>query len=374
MKKINPIVVAVLLASCGYEPNPDAPFVIRARDPAAGDGFGRALALSPDGERLAVAASAGGGRVHVYQRGSGSSWTHIQEIAGGEDDGLGADLKLSSDGTVLAVTKAQHLSLGILDGVGLAQARWTWLEPDSDSTALGPIGLAGDGNTLVAGDPQSEVVHAFTRASVADSMWASTLVMPERAVAQFGATVALSGGGDVLAVGSAVDHSVHMFESEGGVFTFVAELALESDASGLGWPLALSGNGDLLLVGAPGEVNEAGGFYLFNRAEGGWSLMAHAVLVPEQAGTRLGASVGVSHLGDVLALGGPYHPDSAGVQTLIQNGPNWELAHWIMPPSVPAIGPSGFGGSLAISSSGTVIAIGAAAANDDEGLAYVYEI
>src|SRR6266705_2462246 len=114
---------SMLLNSCGGVPEDVSPIsglqaYVKASNTGAADDFGFAVALSSDGNTLAVGApgeaSAGietdnsapsAGAVYVYTR-SGTTWTqraYIKASNPGAGDQFGTSVALSSDGITLAV-------------------------------------------------------------------------------------------------------------------------------------------------------------------------------------------------------------------------------------------------------------------------------
>jgi len=133
---------------------------------AGGDYFGRSIALSSDGNRLAVGASwssineDNAGYVRIYQW-SGTAWKPLGPSIDGQAAGdfLGNSVSLTSDGNRLAVSA---MAYGYRDGAGIVRTyRWmgtSWeqigfdIEGESSGDRSGrSVSLSSSGNRLAIG-------------------------------------------------------------------------------------------------------------------------------------------------------------------------------------------------------------------------------
>jgi len=310
---------------------------VKASNTAAGNLFGAAVALSDDGDTLAVGApyqggditeldgdqvepGLGSGAVYVLVRSSMGRWSHhgyLQASNRGAGDEFGYGLALSGDGTTLAVGAPMEASADV--GIGGDQ---------TDDSAYG----AG-------------AVYVFVRRPM-EQWWQQAYVK-----------------------------------------------ASNSDAGDrFGWSLALDLDGDTLAVGAPGEASDAsriggnqdddshdgsGAAYVFVRDPmHRWSQQAYVKASNSDAQDRFGQSLALTHDGDMLAigahqergfssgLGGDQQNDAAGtagaVYVLTRNAEaEWSQRVYVKAPN-PSVQPLGdrFGWSLALSSSGHALAVG----------------
>jgi hypothetical protein len=148
-----------------------------AENPGPMAWFGHSVALSGDGDILAVGAIHGGGNgtVHVFVRDGQAQWTQQAYLAAPDGAEGFANVALSDDGTVLAVGAE-----------------------DEDSNATGINGNPADNSFDSAGavyvfvwDGQAQwVLEAYGKASNPGE------------IDRFGCSVALSGEGNTLAVGA----------------------------------------------------------------------------------------------------------------------------------------------------------------------------
>lgn len=239
---------------------------LKASNTGAQDMFGHAVALSADGNTLAASAyqersSATGvngnqadrsavssGAVYVFTR-IGTAWAHQAYVKASNteaQDFFGYDLALSGDGNTMAVTAMSE------DGNGLGG--------QADNSASG-----------------SGAAYVFTRSGSAWSQQAYVKAPIAEPSDSFGVSVALSGDGNVLAVG-AVD---------------------ASSAVGIG------GNE------ADNSVGHSGAVHMFRRTAGSWDHHAFVKAPNTGAGDIFGGDVALSHDGATLAVTATYERSAA---------------------------------------------------------------
>ncbi|HEY9198342.1 MAG TPA: integrin [Gammaproteobacteria bacterium] len=338
---------------------------LKAANADAGDNFGYDLAISADGDTVAIGAigedsnaaaainddpgnvaasdnsNAGSGAVYVFTRSAGV-WTqkaYLKADNNGPGDSFGYALALSDDGATLAVG-----------------AIW-------EDSAIGGIDQASDEAANNAGavyvyslDGLSDwTAEAYVKAAVVDADDA------------FGHSISLSSDGDTLAVGAngedsnaiAIDGdaandaalnagAAYVFARNVGVWSQQAYLKAPNTQSGdtFGDTLDISDDGDTLAVGAannagPGGEDSAatgidgsmadnsaadsGAVYLFQRAAATWSQGVYVKAANTDASDAFGAAVSLRSDGLSMAVGahgessaatgvsGDQTDDSAGV-------------------------------------------------------------
>ena len=271
---------------------------------AAGDLSGRSVALSSDGQTLAVGAYGNDGpsensldqrgHVRVYAW-SGSDWTQLGSDIDGEraGDGSGSSVALSSDGQTLAVGATGNGDNGRTAGHVRVYAwngsAWTQLGGDIDGEAAGDssgvsVALSSDGHTLAVGangndgngtDAGHVRVYAWS-----GSAWSQLGgdIDGEAAGDNSGYSVSLSSDGQTLAVGARLNAGNGPNAGHVRVYAWnsLAWTQLGGDIDGepagdsSGWSVALSSDGQTLAVGAPafrdGDSTSAGyvRVYAFN--------------------------------------------------------------------------------------------------------------
>ncbi len=385
---------------------------IKATNTGDGDEFGRSVALSADGNTLAVGApregsdatgvggdqnndnAATSGAVYIYTRNSTGAWTnqaYIKSTNTTAVDRFGYSVALSADGNTLAVGANGE---------------------DSDATGVG-----GDQNN--DNSPSSGAVYVYTRDT--NSVWANQAYVKATNTGQsdrFGHSVALTGDGNTLAVGAVWEESdatgvggdqnndneatsgaVYLYTRDStGAWTNQAYIKATNTGSGdeFGRSVALSADGDTLAVGAPVEGSDAtgvggdqnndsafgsGAVYVYARdSTDAWTPRAYIKATNTDPGDAFGHSVTLSVDGDTLAvsaylessnatgIGGNQNDNSAidsGAAYLYTRDTNgaWTNQSYIKATNT---GPSDvFGRIVALSGDGTTLAIGAPAESSD---------
>ncbi|MGE0867868.1 MAG: hypothetical protein AB7P03_04875 [Kofleriaceae bacterium] len=377
---------------------------LKASNAEAWDEFGRAIAISNDGNTLAVGArpessaavGIGGnqsdnslmhsGAVYVFAR-SGASWhqeAYIKATNPSAGDFFGTAVALSGNGNALAV------------GVYY-----------EDSGSPGINGAQDDESVSNAG-----AVHLYKRSGSTWSHDAYIKASNPGIDAAFGAAVALSRDGNMLAVGSPGERSagvgingsqqnaglvnagaVYAYRRVSGTWSQQAYIkASYTDADDhFGFSVALDAAGNTLAVGAKGEssgatgtagdpgddgATNAGAVFVFSRSNTTWSQQAHLKAAFTHAGYELGWRVALSDDGNTLITGSPGDASSfdgvgrSATDQSDQGAPNagaavlftrassvWTQAAYIKAANSGAA--DRFGSDVALSSDASVLAIGA---------------
>jgi hypothetical protein len=325
---------------------------VKASNPRAGAQFGYAVAVSADGNTLAVGSQMeesagagingnqndhsafGAGAVYVYVR-RANAWSqqaYIKASNTGQDDQFGFSVALSDDGNTLAVAA-----------------------PYEDSGATGINGNQADDSM-----PNSGAVYVFTRTRAAWSQ--QSYIKASNAGEtdegdQFGYSISLSGDGNLLAVGAIGEDSAatgsngnqndnsaagsgaaYVFARRGGAWSQQAYLkAANAGANFLfGYSVAFSADGTLIAIGSFDEGGSSrvvngpydrrlpgsGAVYVFTRSgasplsgatpsrtaaagEGGtgWSQQAYLKAKESDRGDSMGCWVAISGDGNTVAAG-----------------------------------------------------------------------
>lgn len=369
-----------------------APVYIKATNVGttnAFDYFGSSVALSADGNVLAVGApyedssspgtanegASSAGAVYVYTRGEDGNWSGPQYLKAsnpGEFDYFGTIVALSGDGTVLAVGATGEAS-----------------------SATGIGGIANDDA------PWAGAVYVFTRSG---STWSGPVYVKAsntHPYAWFGYSLALNADGTTLAVGATDEDSgatgiggnqvpdrgvlgpTNCALSSGAVYVYSRNGATWSSTpvyikapqaenfSNFGWSLSLSDDGNLLAVTQPWGDN-GGAVHSYVRSNGTWSLFASITSPSEDTYTEFGRAVALSRDGNTLAVGASWDSTPTahiGAETdapIAYSGNVYvykrSATEWSAPTYVKAPNPTsdvGFGMQVALSADGLTMVVGA---------------
>jgi hypothetical protein len=313
---------------------------IKAANSDAGDSFGFALSANADGETVAVAAryedsSSSGvngnpwdegaplsGAVYVFTHSSGV-WSQEAYVKASNPDTLdyfGTSVSLSADGRTLAVGANAEAS-----------------------NATGIDGMQGDNSAAWAG-----AVNVFVRASGGWTQQAYVKASNTDAGDVFGSSAALSSDGSTLAVGAANEGSaatgvncdasdnglpfsgaVYVFHRNDGAWAQYDYIKASNTgrADAFGGAVALSADGHVLAVGATGEASNAlgidgnqlndsfplsGAVYLFTASGGGFSQRAYVKASNTNRNDHFGGSLALSSDGARLVVGAKDEQSNAG--------------------------------------------------------------
>ena len=369
---------------------------LKASNPMMGAEFGHAVAISADGNTIAVSAFweasaakgingnqadhsiANAGAVYVFTR-RGATWTqqayvkasNTGEAAQGdtfaEGDQFGASMALSDDGNTLAVGALTEDGSGInsnlddnsLPNVGavyiFSRTNATWAQsaylkpanPDGEGQGAGgafgdmfgyTVALNADGRTLAVGSFDEDgsartingpydnrrnaagAVYVFVKGS-ANTWMQQAYVKPDNVDAgdQFGVAVSLSDDGNTLLAGTLDDDclatgvnpaqsctedqaadistgAAHVFVRNGATWTQQAFIKPHNTGENdwFGSRLVLSGDGNTAAIPSPLEdgpdntMNEAGAVYLFTRTGTTWRQAAYVKANNTEAYDQLG--------------------------------------------------------------------------------------
>jgi hypothetical protein len=392
-----PVAIApAMLAAIGYA---------KASNTGADDVFGYPVALSGDGNTLAVGAhledsaatgiggnqadntAAFSGAVYVFTR-SGTTWSqqaYVKASNTGAFDQFGVRVALSGDGNTLAVSANFE-----------------------DSAATGVT--TGSPNNTITGDAaaNSGAVYVFTRSGTTWSQQAYVKASNTGAGDGFGFAVALSGDGNTLAVGAHFEDSaatgingdqtdntatdsgaVYLFTRGGTTWSQQAYVKASNTGAtdNFGWAVALSGDGNTLAVGARAEdsaatgiggdqasnaASNSGAAYVFTRSGTTWSQQAYVKASNTGAGDEFGIAVALSGDGNTLAVGAIFEDSAAtgiggnqadntatdsGAAYVFTRGAAWSQQAYVKASNTDA--GDVFGDAAALSGDGNTLAVGA---------------
>ena len=257
----------------------------------ANDLFGSRVAINSNGTMVLVGAYASdagglanGGMIYIWTR-SGATWsfdsnlTPLSRVAGAE---FATSMALSADGNTLAVgAPAMNSNKGIVyvftkNGSVWSQQTMLATSDGANNDKFGwTVNLSADGNTLICGatgtNTAKGAVYVFTRSGTTWSQQAKVVSNASITNGGFGWYTSLMSDGSVMAVSEAsftdtVNQQgvVRIFKNNAGTWTEVQTLKISDPEAndGLGNSLCF-GNGGYLMVGCQSKNAAYGAVYTF---------------------------------------------------------------------------------------------------------------
>lgn len=363
----------------------------KASTPGAGDLFGTSITLSADGRILAVGAwgeANESGAVYIFVRTDDLAWqTQGRLVASnaGNGDFFGYSVALSADGDTLAVGAwgedgdapgSGAAYVFVRDGDDWSEQGIIKAPQPNTSDLFGySVALAADGATLVIGAPGDSRPYLGIDDGPANDCDALPLARDN--CKNFG-----SG-------------AVHVYTKDADAWQAQALLKASTIEAGdrFGWSVALSADGAILAVGADFEDSNAigvgsdqtnnsaansGAVYVFTRSANDWSQQAYLKASNTGAGDQFGFSVALDHTGTTLVVGAPREdgngsgtyaapphgaednddaPVSGAVYVFVRDEAVWTQQGYIKASNTGA--GDQFGTSVSLSADGAMLAVGA---------------
>jgi FG-GAP repeat len=342
--------------------------------------FGVSVALSDDGNTLAVGPAGESVHVFVLSNGTWSKQAEVKASNSEAEDSFGCAIALSADGNTLAVSACAE---------------------DSSATGVG-------GDQANNGAKDSGAAYVFTRSGATWTQQAYVKASNTEASDFFGLSLTLSGDGNTLAVGTYFEGSsatgingnqannaamaagaVYVFTRSGATWSQQAYVKASNTAASdfFGVSVAFSADGNTLVVGAYGEdssattiggpqadgATDAGAVYVFSRSGTTWSQQAYIKASNSGVGDIFGASVAISADGNTLAVGAEGEDSDAlgvgsdqtnnsassagAVYVFSRSGTTWTQQAYVKASNTAAN--DHFGGTVALSADGNTLAVGA---------------
>ncbi len=366
---------------------------------AAGDQTGHFVSLSEDGSIVAIGApfndgnGDNSGHVRIYQN-INDTWTQIGDDIDGESSGdcSGNSVSLSGNGLVVAIGSpfSDEGALGaghvrVYENVG---GNWTQignniLGEDSQNGSGNSVSLSADGSIVAIGAPFNNG-NGYKAGHVRiyenfNGTWTQigNDIDGETEGDESGYSVCLSANGSVVAIGAMHNNQngsdaghVRIYENINGNWTQIGnDIDGESSGDRSGNSVSLSADGSIVAIGAylnDGNGNNSGHVRVYQNISGTWTQIGNDI-DGEAMHDWSGGSVSLSTDGSIVAIGARGNDGNGGSTGHVRiyqniNG-NWtQIGNDI---DGEAIG-DGSGFSVSLSSDGSMVAIGAYA-NDNNG-------
>lgn len=297
---------------------------------ALGDLSGFSVALSSDGTVLAIGApnndgfASNAGHVRVYKKIS-NAWvqqgTDIDGFAAA--DNLGTSIALSADGNTIAV--GAPLDRGKVRIFKFLSGAWTQqgialIGQTSGDLSGSSVALSADGTIVAIGAPFNGVSSAYSghvRAyKFALGSWNSYggNLYGQAAGDQFGTSVSLSADGTILAVGAPFNSNsgfnsgtVKIYKNIFGSWSAQTTVNGEGINHSSGSSVSLSSDGGTVAIGSPGDAtngSNSGSVRIFKNTSNIWFKQGSNIN-GESAGDLSGSVVSLSGDGLSIAIGAP---------------------------------------------------------------------
>ena len=247
----------------------------------SGDEFGRAVAISADGNTIAVGASynnGGGssrGQVRVYDY-AGASWSPRGTINGGVDGGrFGVSVALSADATTVVAGAPSASGGGYASAYRYGNGSWSQLGSTLSAQASGDdfgsaVAISGSGDVIAVGAPENDDAGSdrgqIRIYELNGNSWTSRgIINGDTNSGEAGATLAMTTDGNMVAYSSITTcrggtvGSVSVREFRGGQWQQRGG-SIDSPFTdvGFGRVVALSGSGDVVAASSSEHSNYRG--------------------------------------------------------------------------------------------------------------------
>ena len=309
---------------------------------ADGDQSGYSVAMSADGNRIAIGAydndgnGSNAGHVRVYSW-NGTAWTQTGTDIDGEaaGDWLGYSVAMSTDGNRIAIggirndgsdNNAGHVRVYSWNGT-----TWTPTGTDIDGEAAGDefgssVAMSADGNRIAVGAPNNDGTGDYA-GHVRVYSWNGTAWTPtgtdidgEAAEDWSGYAVAMSADGNRIAIGAPLNDGngtnaghVRVYSWNGTAWTPTGtDIDGEAADDQSGWSVAMSADGNRITIGAftnDGNGNDAGHVRVYSSDGAAWT-QTGTDIDGEAAGEWSGFSVAMSTDGNRIASSAISNDDS----------------------------------------------------------------
>jgi len=306
--------------------------------------FGNSVAISANGSTIVVGAGNYNinpnvaGSAYIFLR-TGTTWTQVSKLApndGKKGDCFGGSVAISADGARVAIG-AMWEDLGNTPRAGavyiFSRSAYVWSQEAklvaSDRTSFANFGnsvsISGNGDKVIIGEYESKsqeiyragAAYIFSRNGV---NWAqeSKLVASDKAANDtFGYSVSISGDGSRVAIGSpncdienaGCAGAVYVFSHDN--VTWVQEAKLTANDGNaydnFGWSVSMSSDGARVAIGvrcsSPADVVKAGAAYIFSWDGTMWSHKSKLVAGDKSINDFFGHSIAISSNGARVVIG-----------------------------------------------------------------------
>jgi len=330
-----------------------------------------------------------------------AQWIQVGDDIDGEvmNDQSGTSVALNATGNIVAIGTPFNDDNGSRSGyvrVFINQSgEWEKIGADingnlSNSNSGYSVSISNDGTIVAIGAPDAdangfESGHVRIFENIAGNwMQIGDDIVGEAFSDHSGFSVSLSGDGTTVAIGAPDNEGsdggnpgqVRVYENQAGSWVQIGEdIDGEVAEDNSGFSLALSDNGAVVAIGAPfndGTDMDAGQVRIYKNEAGSWEQVGDDI-DGEAMNDRFGTSVALSSDGTIVAIGARDNNSIGHVRVLQNQSENWiQIGNDIDGESIG----DRFGSSVSLSEDGTIVAIGAPfnnAAGSEKGRVKLYK-
>lgn len=384
---------------------------LRANDRDYHDFLGTAVVIAQDGNTALIGAPGKSdlfgyaGAAYVFVR-NGVNWTQqakLLVVDSHDEAAAGYSLALSADGNT-ALVGAFKEQIGAIPKCGAVyvftrsgitwsqQARLSASDPATYDFFGRSLALSADGNSLLAGADgkfdglvaQVGAVYYFTRSGTTWTQQAKLLASDRIENDFFGRSIAMSGDGSTAFIalpGRATfpflgNGVVYTFTKSGGVWTENGKLSPNDAATndGFGIALQLSADGNTAIIGAPNKSDSPfqnnGAAYIFTRNGALWQQQAKLSALDKASGDIFGGSLSLSSDGTIAIASAISSSDipalyNGAAYIFARNGTSWTEQMKLL--AADRADQDHFGAAVAVSGDGNTVFVGASYEGDNSG-------
>ncbi len=371
------------------------------------DNFGKSVAVSDDGSRVAVAASGelnsdnSMGVVRVFDwDANNSQWTQIggNIVGSSESMSLGYAIDMNSDGSRLVIGAANSRGDDGIVFVYELDENDQWQLLGSEINGLSGMGgwagysvvMNSSGNIIAFSSPRTPKLLGWVEAfQFVNGAWIrmGDGFNSNEEYSYFGGSIAMSADGQRIVVGvkyGVMTGSVHIYDFDGSQWQEQGTITGRYYYDFFGGDVDISDDGSRIIVGAPSSdgfrrpngVFNAGEFQVFEFKNSAWTLIGQKIIgsAPED---EFGQAVSISGDGTHISISSPLN-DEAGanagkveVYRYSESDDQWILE------GQSILGESskdkfGAGGAVALDYTGAHLIVGAMASTYSTGMARVF--
>jgi hypothetical protein len=196
-----------------------------------------------------------------------------------------------------------------------------------------------------------------------------------------GNSVAISADGNTAIVGAPLDNGnaggAWVFTRANGIWSQQGSELVGTGAVGAaqqGWSVAISGDGNTALVGGPGDNSGLGAFWVFTRSGGVWSQQGTKLAAFAFTSSQQGWSVAISADGNTAASGADNLTNGVGgVYVFTRTAGVWSQQAGLLGFGNGEIGTGQVGYSVALSADGNKLVVGGNLDNGGVGAAWLFK-